>query len=180
VYINVCSKPSIRPFRSIRVHTPLYWGSCYSISSFICMLCRSLFVVCTFCSGHCVVCSSMTAISYQLWDIYSISRSYCNIMWLHIKDILQCENWNHICCHIVLFFICPLCFVDRCSLFVLFVLGIALSVLLRYMDSDCPFGIFKLFILRMLGLLHTLIYTLKLWRLRLRHIEHVSDHLWHK
>jgi hypothetical protein len=32
--------------------------------------------------------------------------------------------------------------------FVLFLLAIALSVLLRYMDSDYPFGIFKLFFCR--------------------------------
>jgi hypothetical protein len=38
------------------------------------------------------------------------------------------------------------CFVDRCFCpFLLFLLAIALSVLLRYMDYDCPFGIFKLF-----------------------------------
>ena len=36
------------------------------------------------------------------------------------------------------------CFVDRCLSFVLFLLDIALSVLLRYTDSGCPFGIFKL------------------------------------
>jgi hypothetical protein len=30
--------------------------------------------------------------------------------------------------------------------FVLFLLTIVLSVLLRYTDSDCPFGIFKLFL----------------------------------
>jgi len=33
-----------------------------------------------------------------------------------------------------------------CS-FVLFILAIVLSVLLQYTDSDCPFGIFKLFLL---------------------------------
>ena len=32
------------------------------------------------------------------------------------------------------------------SLFVLFLLAIMLSVLLRYTDSDYPFGIFKLFL----------------------------------
>jgi len=32
------------------------------------------------------------------------------------------------------------------SLFVLFLLAIVLSVLLRFMDSDYPFGIFKLFL----------------------------------
>ena len=31
------------------------------------------------------------------------------------------------------------------SLFVLFLLAIVLSVLLRYVDYDCPFGVFKLF-----------------------------------
>jgi hypothetical protein len=35
------------------------------------------------------------------------------------------------------------CFVDRCLSF--FFLAIVLSVLLRYTDSDYPFGIFKLF-----------------------------------
>jgi hypothetical protein len=38
------------------------------------------------------------------------------------------------------------CFVDRCLSFVLFLLAIVLSVLLRYTDSDYPFGIFKLFL----------------------------------
>jgi len=32
------------------------------------------------------------------------------------------------------------------SLFVLFLFAIVLSVLLRFMDSDYPFGIFKLFL----------------------------------
>ena len=34
-------------------------GTCYSIFSFICMFCRSLFVLCTFSFDHCVVCSSI-------------------------------------------------------------------------------------------------------------------------
>ena len=38
------------------------------------------------------------------------------------------------------------CFVDRCLSFCTFLLAIALSVLLRYTDSHCPFGIFKLFL----------------------------------
>ena len=37
------------------------------------------------------------------------------------------------------------CFVDRCLSFVLFVLAIVFSVL-RFTDSDYPFGIFKLFL----------------------------------
>ena len=38
------------------------------------------------------------------------------------------------------------CFVDRCLSFCTFFLAIVLSVLLRYIDFDCPFGIFKLFL----------------------------------
>jgi hypothetical protein len=38
------------------------------------------------------------------------------------------------------------CFVDRCLSFCTFLLAIVLSVLLRNRDSDCPFGIFKLFL----------------------------------
>ena len=38
------------------------------------------------------------------------------------------------------------CFVDRCLTFFLFLLKIVLSVLLRFTDSDYPFGIFKLFL----------------------------------
>jgi hypothetical protein len=35
-----------------------YWGSFYSIFSFMCMFCRSLFVLSYFSFGHCVVCPS--------------------------------------------------------------------------------------------------------------------------
>jgi hypothetical protein len=80
------------PSGAFECNPRFYWGSCYSISSFICMFCRSLFFLLYF-----------------------------------------------------------------------FLFAIALSVLLLYMDNGCPFGIFKLFILQIqLGLLHTLIYTLKL------------------
>ena len=39
--------------------------------------------------------------------------------------------------YVLLIVVCP---------FELFLLGIVLSVLPRYTDSDCPFGIFKLFL----------------------------------
>jgi hypothetical protein len=39
-----------------------------------------------------------------------------------------------------------LCVVDLVCPFVLFLLAIVLSVLLRYTESDCPFGVFKLFL----------------------------------
>ena len=41
-----------------------WWDSLYSIFSFMCMFCRSLFVICTFSFGNCVVCSSSI---YGLW-----------------------------------------------------------------------------------------------------------------
>jgi len=45
-------------------------------------------------------------------------------------------------CYSIFSFMCMFCR----SLFVLFLLAIVLSVLLRYADSDYPFGIFKLFL----------------------------------
>ena len=43
-------------------------------------------------------------------------------------------------------FVIYVCFADRCLSFCTFFLfAIVLSVLLRYTDSDCPFGFFKLF-----------------------------------
>ena len=39
------------------------------------------------------------------------------------------------------------CLVDRCLFFCTFLLAIVLSILLRYTDSDYPFGIFKLFLI---------------------------------
>ena len=48
--------------------------------------------------------------------------------------------------HVTQSLVLYVCFVDRCFSFcAFFLLAIVLSVLLRYTDSDCPFGIFKLF-----------------------------------
>jgi len=48
-----------------------------------------------------------------------------------------------------LYIVLCVCFVDHCLSFSTFSLAIVLSVLLRYTDSDYPFGIFKLFLLHM-------------------------------
>jgi len=45
------------------------------------------------------------------------------------------------------------CFKDRCLSFCTFSMAIMLSVLLRYTDSDHPFGIFKLFLLKKYNML---------------------------
>ena len=41
---------------------------CYSIFSFMCMFCRSLFLLCTFSFGHCVICSSSISDSDYPFD----------------------------------------------------------------------------------------------------------------
>jgi hypothetical protein len=48
--------------------------------------------------------------------------------------------------HVTRSLVLYVCFVDRCLFFCTFHSAIVLSVLLRYMDSDYPFGIFKLFL----------------------------------
>ena len=55
------------PFWSTFEFTPgFHWDSCYSIFSFMCMICRSLFVLLSFFFyfDHCVVCSSSI---YGFW-----------------------------------------------------------------------------------------------------------------
>ena len=49
-----------------------YCGSCYSIFSCMCMFCRSLFVLCTFSFGHCVVCSSIYGFWLPLWYLQTL------------------------------------------------------------------------------------------------------------
>jgi hypothetical protein len=71
------------------------WGSCYSIFSFICMFCRSLFVLLSFffwplyclffdwrllitsnvSFGHCIVCSSIDGFWLPLWYLLVIVLS---------------------------------------------------------------------------------------------------------
>ena len=46
--------------------------------------------------------------------------------------------------HVTRYLVLCVCFVDRCLSFCTFFFAIVLSVL-RYMDFDYPFGIFKLF-----------------------------------
>ena len=52
------------------------WGSCNSIFSLMCMLCRSFFVLYSF--GHCVVCPSI----YYFWlpPLISSNSSYARFM----------------------------------------------------------------------------------------------------
>ena len=49
-------------------------------------------------------------------------------------------------CYSIFSFICVLCRSLFVLLYFFFLLAIVLSVLLRYTDSDYPFGIFKLFL----------------------------------
>ena len=40
---------------------------CFSIFSFMCLFCRSWFVLCTFSFGHCVICSSIYGFWLPIW-----------------------------------------------------------------------------------------------------------------
>jgi hypothetical protein len=51
---------------------------------------------------------------------------------------------------VIRYLVLCVCFVDRYLSFVLVLLAIVLSVLLRYTDYDYPFCIFKLFLISML------------------------------
>ena len=59
-------------------------------------------------------------------------------------------------CYSIFSFICMFCR----SCFVLFLLTIVLSVLLRYTDSDCPYGIFKLFSVTIWNVHDSTIFTM--------------------
>jgi len=98
--------------------------------------------------GHCIACHFP---NYRLCGV-RVTRS-----------LVLCVCFVDRCLFFCFFFFWPLCclfFFDTWVLitplvssnsscpFVLFLLAIALSVLLRYMDSDYPFGIFKLFFCR--------------------------------
>ena len=58
------------------------WGSCYPIYSFMCMCCRSLFVLLCFSCGHCVVCSySIYGFRLLRWHLQTLlSMSECVIV----------------------------------------------------------------------------------------------------
>jgi hypothetical protein len=141
-----------------------------SLVLYVCFVDRCL-SFCTFSFGHCVVCSSsngqprhggdrkifemMTSTlskgtlgsvasllattlyqgnpdrSHKLWNIAS-SEKYI----LHMQVLLEAPESIPIL----------VVFVNHCSSFFLFLLAIVLSVLLRFMASDYPFGIFKLFL----------------------------------
>ena len=102
------------------------------IFSFICMFCRSLFVL----------------LYFFFWSLCCLFFFY---LWLLIAPLVS-SNYS---CYSS--FVLYVSFVDRCLSFYTFFLVIVLSVLLLFMASDCSFGIFKLFpetdIINMLGFL---------------------------
>jgi hypothetical protein len=77
----------------------------------------------------------------HLWHRYSITVNQVMVATVQVsKWRLQINQWGS--CYSIFSFICMF----YRSFFVFFLLAIVLSVLLRYTDSDCPFGIFKLFL----------------------------------
>ena len=65
-----------------------YWGSCYSIFSFICMFCRSLFVLLYFFFGHCIGSSS---------SIYDICLSLWYLQTFLSEQVFQMKQFNDKC-----------------------------------------------------------------------------------
>jgi hypothetical protein len=65
-----------------------YWGSCYSIFSFICMFCRSLFVILYFFFGHCIDSSS---------SIYDFCLSLWYLQTFLSEQVFQMKQFNDKC-----------------------------------------------------------------------------------
>ena len=121
-------------------------GSCYSIFSFICMFCRSLFVF----SGVCVTRSIVLFVCFVDRCLSLVGFVLLDLQfYMYVLQIVVCLQWGS--CYSIFSFICMFCR----SLF--FSVAIVLSVLLRYTDSDYPFGIFKLF----LRIVHSIINIYK-------------------
>ena len=97
----------------MHLSTGFYWGSCYSIFSFIlCMFCRLLFVL----------------FYFFFWPL-------CCLFFFDIRILITpLVSFGHcvVCSSSIYGFWLPLWYL----------LAIVLSVLLRYTDSDYPFGIF--------------------------------------
>ena len=119
----------------------------------MCMFCGSLFVLLYFFFGHCVVCSSsIYGFWFPLWYLLAIGLS---VLLRYTDSDYSFGIFWPLCC---LFFfdlrilISPLVSFGHwvvCSssiygfwLLLWYLLAIGLSVLLRYTDSDFPFGIF--------------------------------------
>jgi len=74
-----------------------YWGSCYSIFSFICMFCQSLFVLFLLAIGHCVVCSSsIYGFGLPLWYLQTllIRIFVCLYLYCHWSSSYQLLKVN--------------------------------------------------------------------------------------
>jgi hypothetical protein len=117
----------------------------------------------TFSFGHCVVYSSSI---YEFWLPlwYLQTLLLCLMIWCYCLFCWYCykpgdKSWTKKC-HMTLWKEClhndgqqnklsPLTSNQKTTTYVLlylFLLATVLSVLLRYTDSDCPFGIFQLFL----------------------------------
>ena len=72
-----------------------------------------------------------------------LKSEYISAIWsvLNALVLFACSSAVRVTRSIVLY----ACFVDLCLSFVIFLLAIVLSVLLRFTDSHYSFGIFKLF-----------------------------------
>ena len=114
------------------------WGSCYLIFSFICMFCRSLFVLLSFFFWP-LSCLFFFDLRILITPLVSSNFSYYPSGAPAFSPGLQqgsCYSIFSCMCNVLQIVVCP---------FVPFLLANVLSDL-RFTDSDYPFGIFKLFL----------------------------------
>ena len=72
-------------------------GSCYSFFSFMCMFCRSLFVLFSF--GHCVVCSSLCCLFFIVLSVLHcvVCSSLCCLFFI-VLSVLHCVVCSSLFC----------------------------------------------------------------------------------
>ena len=159
--VSGCTKRGLL-FSMIFEFMPCFqWGSCYSIFSFICIFCRSLFFFWPLCCLFFLTiesCQSMCFtlpfffyyIKYLSFGLYYIfAYIFCFTFLLLLGDIFCIyliinPGFQLSSCYSIFSFMCNVLQIVVCP-FVLFLLVIVLSVL-RSTNSDYPFGIFKLFL----------------------------------
>jgi len=128
------------------VYSPVVWVgdacSCFSIFSFMCMFCRSLFALLSFFFGHCVFCRSLIYASdnpFGIFKLFLLHVSHMHICGMHYVSNFRFTNvcfptwylmnitgfefgvyylvYYHIFCCNMFVFACPIIARSQCWLF---------------------------------------------------------------
>ena len=114
LHFSIIDKTFTGPFRSTWVQPRFLVGSCYSIFSFICMFCRSLFVLLYFFFWP-LCCLSFFDIRILINPLVSSNSSWLRV----VCGVRVAHLINNMFCIIVLlvFDLCPVCWVLPVSLY---------------------------------------------------------------